>query len=140
MGARTVAIDASKANIEIAKHHGAHDPSLSQNLTYKVTSAESLLSESERYDVVCSMEVVEHVDNPIQFLSTCADLVKVRHKIFCNSITLTKISISQALRTSLPLHNGPNTSLLLPNHLHGRKSLGQSLRRNPYSFKIHQPH
>ncbi len=28
--------------------------------------------------LVCSMEVVEHVDNPVGFLRSCAELVKVR--------------------------------------------------------------
>ncbi|KAK0467050.1 S-adenosyl-L-methionine-dependent methyltransferase [Desarmillaria tabescens] len=74
LGARTVGIDASESNIEIAKHHASTDSKLSENLSYMHTSAESLLSQPKRYDVVCSMEVLEHVDNPALFLSTCAQL------------------------------------------------------------------
>jgi 2-polyprenyl-3-methyl-5-hydroxy-6-metoxy-1,4-benzoquinol methylase len=47
-------------------------------LQYMHTSAEALAERAARFDVVCSMEVVEHVDNPAAFLRTCADLVKVR--------------------------------------------------------------
>jgi 2-polyprenyl-6-hydroxyphenyl methylase/3-demethylubiquinone-9 3-methyltransferase len=37
-----------------------------------------VLEQPKRFDVVCFMEVLEHVDNPASFLSTCAELVKVR--------------------------------------------------------------
>jgi hypothetical protein len=42
-----------------------------------------LVQESKRFDVVCSMEVVEHVDNPGAFLRSCAELVKVRKLTAC---------------------------------------------------------
>lgn len=82
MGARTLGIDASESNIGIASAHASADPQLtsptsSGELVYRYTSAEELVKEPKRYDVVCSMEVLEHVDNPAGFLSTCAELVKV---------------------------------------------------------------
>lgn len=82
MGARTTGIDASASNISIASLHAATDPALTSSngpssLQYKHTSAEALLQGPARFDVVCSLEVVEHVDNPAEFLKTCADLVKV---------------------------------------------------------------
>lgn len=78
-GANTVAIDASESNIAIASTHAALDPQLSRgNLKYLHTTAESLVKETKRFDVVCSMEVIEHVDNPSEFLRICAELVKVR--------------------------------------------------------------
>lgn len=40
-------------------------------------TAEDLVAENKTYDVVCSMEVIEHVDNPSAFLRSCASLVKV---------------------------------------------------------------
>lgn len=72
-------VDASESNIGIATLHASADPKLASpsNLTYRHTSAETLLTEPKRFDVVCSMEVIEHVDNPAAFLSTCAELVKV---------------------------------------------------------------
>ena len=80
LGARTHGIDASESNISIAKVHASADPKLSPPsplLSYEHTSAESLLTSPKRYDVVCSMEVLEHVGNPASFLSTCATLIKV---------------------------------------------------------------
>ena len=84
LGARTHGIDASESNISIAKVHASADPNFSPSsplLSYEHTSAESLVT-SPSYDVVCSMEVLEHVDNPASFLSTCATLVKVGIRFF----------------------------------------------------------
>lgn len=83
MGANTLGIDASESNIAIASVHSSTDPKLSSestasgSLTYLHSPAETLLSLPKRYDIVCSMEVLEHVDNPAAFLSTCAELLKV---------------------------------------------------------------
>ncbi len=95
LGGRTLGIDASQANIQIASTHAAADPALRQHvadnaeaclggsLEYRHTSAEDLLSERGpgSFDIVCSMEVLEHVDNPRGFLDSCAQLVKVRLQV-----------------------------------------------------------
>ena len=77
LGANTTGIDASTSNIAISSLHASQDPSLS-SLTYRNVSAEELVKEDKRFDVVCSMEVLEHVDNPAAFLRSCSELVKVR--------------------------------------------------------------
>lgn len=77
LGARTLGIDASDANIAIAKHHASLDTKLAHKLSYSACQAERLVNEAQRYDVVCSMEVLEHVDHPVQFLKTCSELLKV---------------------------------------------------------------
>lgn len=76
-------IDASAPNIAIASLHASADPGLSSpqkgSLAYERTSVEDLLAKRgpKSFDVVCSMEVIEHVDNPATFLTNCASLVKV---------------------------------------------------------------
>ena len=95
LGAHTLGIDASASNVGIASLHASADPSLNLSspvassssaaregkgtLTYEHTSAEDVLAARGpgQFDVVTSMEVLEHVDNPRAFLRTCADLVKV---------------------------------------------------------------
>ena len=88
LGGRTLGIDASASNIAIASLHAAADPALSPasqphakagSLAYEHTSVEDLLAQRgpKTFDVVCSMEVIEHVDNPRTFLANCATLVKV---------------------------------------------------------------
>ncbi|KAF8906317.1 S-adenosyl-L-methionine-dependent methyltransferase [Gymnopilus junonius] len=96
MGANTLGIDASESNIKIASLHASADPRLSPssspNLSYQHTTAETLLPKPKRYDVVCSMEVIEHVDNPSAFLSTCAELVKPGGHLFLSTMSRTPLA------------------------------------------------
>ena len=85
MGAKTLAIDASASNIKIASAHASQDPFLNPRtsafgppLEYRHTTSDILTKEDKVFDVVASMEVVEHVDNPADFVRSCATLVKVR--------------------------------------------------------------
>ncbi|KAI0629141.1 ubiquinone biosynthesis O-methyltransferase [Trametes polyzona] len=104
-GGRTLGIDASESNIAIASLHAAADPALASSpsigevkgrgsLTYKHTSVEDLLVERGpgAFDVVCSMEVIEHVDNPTAFLTNCATLVKPGGHLFLSTIARTPLS------------------------------------------------
>jgi polyprenyldihydroxybenzoate methyltransferase/3-demethylubiquinol 3-O-methyltransferase len=94
VGGTTLGIDASPDNIAIATTHASQDPflpfispspssdtSLSYtkpgSLRYRHTSAEQLHAEGRKFDVVCSMEVLEHVDQPGEFLKVLGDMVKV---------------------------------------------------------------
>ncbi|KAF8448956.1 S-adenosyl-L-methionine-dependent methyltransferase [Boletus edulis BED1] len=94
MGARTLGIDASASNIGIATAHARGDPELASagDLVYRNAPAEELVQEPKRYDMVCSMEVLEHVDNPAGFLSTCAELVKPGGHLFLSTIARTPLS------------------------------------------------
>ncbi|KIL69239.1 hypothetical protein M378DRAFT_98583 [Amanita muscaria Koide BX008] len=92
LGARTLGIDASRSNIAIAQSHASADPKLSSTLSYLHSPAEPLLSEPKRYDVVCSMEVIEHVNDPAKFLETCAELVKPGGHLFLSTISRTPLS------------------------------------------------
>lgn len=113
MGANTLGIDASESNIRIASVHALADPQLRPSsgkvhLRYLNTPAEALLSQPKRYDIVCSMEVLEHVDNPAAFLSTCAELLKVElqslfsaslhHLIECPTFSPVATCFSQQFR------------------------------------------
>lgn len=81
LGAKTTAIDASSSNISIAAMHAGQDPALRAHdesmLSYRHATAEQLVDEGKQFDLVCSMEVLEHVENPSAFLRSCAALVKV---------------------------------------------------------------
>ncbi|KAG6909019.1 hypothetical protein DXG01_002405 [Tephrocybe rancida] len=91
LGANTLGIDASESNIKIAQLHAANDPKL-ERLSYLNAPAETLVESSKRYDVVCSLEVLEHVDNPATFLSTCAELVKPGGHLFLSTISRTPLA------------------------------------------------
>ncbi|KAG8949874.1 Hexaprenyldihydroxybenzoate methyltransferase, mitochondrial [Tulasnella sp. 424] len=105
LGGRTLGIDASASNIAIATLHASQDPRLSgsptssnvssQSLEYKHTTSEELLASKGKpaqFDVVCSMEVLEHVDHPDKFLRSCADLVKPGGHLFLSTISRTPLS------------------------------------------------
>lgn len=94
LGANTLAIDASGSNITTAQTHAALDPSLrvinspfspsasssarANTLEYRHTAAERLVEEGKTFDVVCAMEVIEHVEDPRGFLDCLMQLTKVR--------------------------------------------------------------
>ncbi|KII87375.1 hypothetical protein PLICRDRAFT_43007 [Plicaturopsis crispa FD-325 SS-3] len=91
LGAQTLGIDASESNVAIASLHASADPKLS-SLTYRHAPAEALLEEEKRFDVVCSMEVLEHVDNPAAFLASCADLLKPGGHLFISTMARTPLA------------------------------------------------
>ncbi|KAI0029954.1 S-adenosyl-L-methionine-dependent methyltransferase [Vararia minispora EC-137] len=101
LGGCTLAIDASEKNIAIASLHAAADPSLALpatetrgSLAYRHATAETLVQEPKRFDVVCSMEVIEHVDNPAGFLRSCAELVKPGGHLFLSTIARTPLAFA----------------------------------------------
>ncbi|MGE0154419.1 MAG: bifunctional 2-polyprenyl-6-hydroxyphenol methylase/3-demethylubiquinol 3-O-methyltransferase UbiG [Reyranellaceae bacterium] len=73
LGARVVGIDASERNIEVAKLHASQ---VGLDIDYRCTTAEALVGEGERFDVVLSMEVVEHVADPDLFLKSVGELAR----------------------------------------------------------------
>lgn len=96
LGGRTLAIDASEENVQTATLHASQDPHLlslleSGQLEYRASAVETLgkpldgqegdSSEMppEQFDVVCAMEVLEHVSDPQGFLRRLAELTKVRN-------------------------------------------------------------
>jgi 2-polyprenyl-6-hydroxyphenyl methylase/3-demethylubiquinone-9 3-methyltransferase len=73
LGGTVTAIDASPDGIAVARAHAAQS---GLAIDYRATTAEALLAASEGpFDVVLSLEIVEHVADPSAFLTTCARLV-----------------------------------------------------------------
>lgn len=107
LGGDVVGIDASESNISIANLHASRDPFLPYSspppeqpassltsgfsapsrppterkgvgsLEYRHTSAEALRDAGEKFDLVCAMEVLEHVDEPGEFMKCLGDMLKV---------------------------------------------------------------
>lgn len=72
LGARVHGIDVVEGNVRTARFHARSQP---WPLTYEVTTAEALAATRQRYDIVLTMEVVEHVADLGSFLDACANLV-----------------------------------------------------------------
>ncbi|KAK6903928.1 3-demethylubiquinone-9 3-O-methyltransferase [Kwoniella mangroviensis CBS 8507] len=97
LGGQVVGVDASESNIGIATTHAQQDPSLStkmQNgeLKFVHSSAEVLRDAGEKFDVVCAMEVLEHVDQPGEFMKCLGQMVKPGGHLILSTISRTPLS------------------------------------------------
>ena len=72
LGFRVTGVDASERNIGTASAHAAE---LQLEIDYRASTAEALLAEGARFDLVLNMEVIEHVTDPAQFLRDTAALL-----------------------------------------------------------------
>jgi 2-polyprenyl-6-hydroxyphenyl methylase / 3-demethylubiquinone-9 3-methyltransferase len=83
-GAQVTAIDLAPAMIETARLHAAGS---GLDIEYRVQDALELAQQSPNgYDVVCCMEMLEHVADPAAFLGTLARLVKPGGAVFVSTL------------------------------------------------------
>ncbi|WOL15305.1 ubiquinone biosynthesis O-methyltransferase, mitochondrial [Canna indica] len=73
LGATVTGIDAVEKNTNIARIHAASDP-LTSSIEYRCTTAEELVKENTKFDAVISLEVIEHVADPLEFCKSLAAL------------------------------------------------------------------
>ncbi|MFD2265353.1 bifunctional 2-polyprenyl-6-hydroxyphenol methylase/3-demethylubiquinol 3-O-methyltransferase UbiG [Lacibacterium aquatile] len=73
LGATVTGVDAAAEGIEAAKRHAAN---VGLAIDYRATTAEEILAEGKRFDIVLALEVIEHVADPAAFVATCASLAK----------------------------------------------------------------
>ncbi len=77
-------IDAAGPGIEIAKEHAKLN---NREIFYRDITAEELVAdESEKYDVVTCLEVIEHVPDPQSLVSACSKLLKPGGSLFLSTI------------------------------------------------------
>lgn len=83
LGAEVVGADAAERNIPVAQVHAEE-----QGLTidYRHTSAEALVEDGEQFDAIMNMEVVEHVADPLMFLTACQQLLKPGGLMTCSTL------------------------------------------------------
>jgi len=83
-GADALGIDLAKASIDVAIAH-AQDQGI--RVDYRCISAEHLAAEMpERFDLVCCMEMLEHVPDPAQTIAACAQLTKPGGHVILSTI------------------------------------------------------
>jgi 2-polyprenyl-6-hydroxyphenyl methylase/3-demethylubiquinone-9 3-methyltransferase len=73
MRADVIGVDATSRNIEIAKRHARQT---GVDIDYRHGTANTVVAADELFDVVLSLEVIEHVDNPQKLITDCAAHLK----------------------------------------------------------------
>ncbi|MDA9208095.1 bifunctional 2-polyprenyl-6-hydroxyphenol methylase/3-demethylubiquinol 3-O-methyltransferase UbiG [Octadecabacter sp.] len=94
LGAEIVGADAAAGNIPVAIVHAEQS---GLNIDYRHTTAEEMAAASEQFDVVLNMEVVEHVADPLAFLTACQQLLKPNGLHICSTINRNPKSFAMAI-------------------------------------------
>ncbi len=76
LGADVTGVDPGEANIDAAKAHASRDDE-TDKIQYLCSTAEELSRQNKTFDIVCALEVVEHVHDVPQFLRHVTALVEV---------------------------------------------------------------
>ena len=83
LGADVVGADAAEGNIPVAQVHAEQS---GLTIDYRHTTAEDMAAAGERFDVLLNMEVVEHVADPLAYLTACHDLLKPGGLHVCSTL------------------------------------------------------
>ncbi|WP_319825228.1 bifunctional 2-polyprenyl-6-hydroxyphenol methylase/3-demethylubiquinol 3-O-methyltransferase UbiG [Thalassovita sp.] len=94
LGATVVGADAAAGNIPVAKIHAEQS---GLEIDYRNITAEELAAAGEQFDVVLNMEVVEHVADPLAYLTACRQLLKPGGLMLCSTINRNPKSFAVAI-------------------------------------------
>lgn len=94
-GADVVGIDLAPELIEVAKLH-LHESALSVDYRLQ-SSAELAAAEPESFDVVCCMELIEHVPDPEALVADLARLLKPGAPLFLSTLNRTPMAFAGAI-------------------------------------------
>jgi 2-polyprenyl-6-hydroxyphenyl methylase/3-demethylubiquinone-9 3-methyltransferase len=94
MGANVTGIDASDRNIKIASIHAEKE---NLEINYQFKTAEELVTEKKKFDVVLAMEILEHVADVPVFIESCCKLVKPGGLLFFATMNRTVKSYAFAI-------------------------------------------
>lgn len=92
-GFDVLGIDAAEENIAAAT---AHARAMAAPPSYRTAAAEELVPEQARFDVVLALEILEHVVDRVEFLGTCAQLLKPDGLIVLATLNRTLKSLALA--------------------------------------------
>ena len=93
LGGEVTGIDASEKNIKVAKLHSKKN---NLNINYFNKSPEQL-NNSEKFDIVLNLEIVEHVENVDLYIKSCSNLLKKNGIMFTATLNRTIISYIKAI-------------------------------------------
>jgi 2-polyprenyl-6-hydroxyphenyl methylase/3-demethylubiquinone-9 3-methyltransferase len=94
LGATVIGADAAPRNIPVAQVHAQQS---GLEIDYRNITAEELAAAGEQFDVVLNMEVVEHVADPLAYLTACQQLLKPGGLMICSTINRNPKSFAMAI-------------------------------------------
>lgn len=94
LGADVVGADAAEGNLPVARIHAEQS---GLTIDYRHTTAEAMAEAGEQFDVVLNMEVVEHVADPLAYLTATKDLLKPGGLEICSTINRNPKSYAMAI-------------------------------------------
>ncbi|SNT24345.1 bifunctional 2-polyprenyl-6-hydroxyphenol methylase/3-demethylubiquinol 3-O-methyltransferase UbiG [Tropicimonas sediminicola] len=94
LGATVVGADAAARNIPVAQIHAEQS---GLDIDYRCITAEEMAADGEQFDVVLNMEVVEHVADPLAYLTACQQLLKPGGLMICSTINRNTKSFAMAI-------------------------------------------
>ena len=94
LGATVIGADVAARNIPVAQIHAEQS---GLEIDYRHTSAEALAEAGEQFDVVLNMEVVEHVADPLAYLTACQHLLKPGGLMVCSTLNRNAKSFAMAI-------------------------------------------
>ena len=94
LGAEVVGADAAAGNIPVARIHAQQS---GLDIDYRHTTAEDLAKAGDRFDIVLNMEVVEHVADPLSYLTACQQLLRSGGLHICSTINRNPKSFAMAI-------------------------------------------
>ena len=94
LGAIVTGVDAAERNIPVAAMHAQQS---GLDIIYKHDTAEALVAEAFEFDVVLNMEVVEHVEGPLGYLTACQNLLKSGGLMICSTLNRNVKSFAMAI-------------------------------------------
>jgi 2-polyprenyl-6-hydroxyphenyl methylase/3-demethylubiquinone-9 3-methyltransferase len=147
LGAKVTAIDAAEKNIAVASLHAEK---MALDIDYRCTTAEDLAKAGEKFDVVLSLEIVEHVADINLFIKSACELLKPNGIIILSTLNRTVKSYALAIvgaeyiMRMLPIGTHTWSKFLRPselchileeNHIEVTELMGMVM--NPLSQKWH---
>ncbi|WP_425079365.1 bifunctional 2-polyprenyl-6-hydroxyphenol methylase/3-demethylubiquinol 3-O-methyltransferase UbiG [Ruegeria denitrificans] len=94
LGADVVGADAAEGNLPVARIHAEQS---GLQIDYRHTTAEDMAAAGEQFDVVLNMEVVEHVADPLSYLTATRQLLKPGGLEICSTINRNPKSYAMAI-------------------------------------------
>ncbi len=94
LGADVVGADAAGGNLPVARIHAEQS---GLTIDYRHSTAENLARNGEQFDAILNMEVIEHVADPLAFLTACQSLLKPGGMMICSTINRNPKSFAMAI-------------------------------------------